>query len=867
MVRLKRLDKYFNKGKSNENHVLKEISLELEDKGLVCILGESGSGKTTLLNTIGGLDTFRSGSVTVDDVVLEKYNGKRIEALRNQKFGYIFQNYYLLQDYTVAYNVKLALNVFDLTEEEKNARVDYVLEELGMSRYKKKRVSQLSGGQQQRVSIARALVKSPEIILADEPTGNLDEENTLKIMSILKSISKDCLVILVSHERAIAQFFADRIIEIRDGEIQRDYNNESRGGYQKMDDANIYLRDMEQEQLESESLSVSIYRDREERGAAADSRAAFHGMTAEAEEERMADPDSRAVSNGVAAETECGTEAAEGASGKVHMDLAWKDGKLYIQSEDNVELVLAGEETGSVMLDANRPMLEQSEVEEISYDLPRIKAGRGAGLPVGEIWKLACENIRMLGKKHRFIVGILLATSVLLVLALADYMMQHAIDMESVVTEDSHYVTVNLEASKSVMPSEMEEQITEYCERYLTEDIDYSALTAGTLTISYNGFRQLKQVNGKIKDFSVATYDKLTKEDLVCGRLPQNRTEMVMDKWLFSVFQKSGNIMAELYKNEEALLGLEVTTNIPNLELTIVGVSDTNEPTIYVDRNVMQGINYNSIYVMSDEDLRTLDPEKYKDLKLSDNEILVNEEKYAIYQDQKEWGYGQNDVTIKAESDLGMKKCKIVGKCSMESGAEYVLSQKRCEQLRLNSVIKARQFKVYTDDVDATISYFKKSEKDYTEYFRVNAVSSYRSQLETYREEQKSGINAGYLVTIAVAVLSLVMIYFTIKSNAMARSEELTVYRLIGISPGSIMRVYMLEMILITTYTCIPAILITSGVIKFITSIPSLQIYLLFPWWLALLLIVALFVLNTFISILPVNGILRKPPAQLAAKN
>ena len=157
MIKVNKLDKYFNKGKNNENHVLKEVSLELGEKGLVCILGESGSGKTTLLNTIGGLDTFRSGTVEVDDVVLKKYEQKKIERLRNQKFGYIFQNYYLLQDYTVAYNVKLALNVFDLTDEEKDERVDYVLEALGMARYKKKRVSQLSGGQQQRGGLGLGL--------------------------------------------------------------------------------------------------------------------------------------------------------------------------------------------------------------------------------------------------------------------------------------------------------------------------------------------------------------------------------------------------------------------------------------------------------------------------------------------------------------------------------------------------------------------------------------------------------------------------------------------------------------------------------------------------------------------------------------
>lgn len=222
MVKIDKLDKYFNKGRSNENHVLKEVSLEMEEKGLVCILGESGSGKTTLLNTIGGLDTFRSGTITVDDVVLKKYEQKKVERLRNQKFGYIFQNYYLLQDYTVAYNVKLALNVFDLTEEQKDERVDYVLEALGMARYKKKRVSQLSGGQQQRVSIARALVKSPDIILADEPTGNLDSKMGAEVMELLHQLNKEDgrTIVMVTHNEEQAKqtsrtvrFFDGRQVE------------------------------------------------------------------------------------------------------------------------------------------------------------------------------------------------------------------------------------------------------------------------------------------------------------------------------------------------------------------------------------------------------------------------------------------------------------------------------------------------------------------------------------------------------------------------------------------------------------------------------------------------------------------------------
>ena len=258
MIQVEHLHKYYNKGKKNEQHVLDDINLEFGQTGLVCILGESGSGKTTLLNTIGGLDDFAEGILKVNEATLTGYQPRIIEPIRNEHYGYIFQNYYILQDYSVEYNVKLALNRYDLTEEEKGERTEYILGLLGMAKYKKKLVSKLSGGQQQRVSIARALVKAPDIILADEPTGNLDEENTIRTMSILKSISKECLVLLVTHEKRIARFFGDRIIEIEDGRVVRDVDNKG-SSYERSDDANIYLPEYEKKSLEEGFAKFRMY--------------------------------------------------------------------------------------------------------------------------------------------------------------------------------------------------------------------------------------------------------------------------------------------------------------------------------------------------------------------------------------------------------------------------------------------------------------------------------------------------------------------------------------------------------------------------------------------------------------------------------
>lgn len=829
MIKIDKLDKYFFKGKSNENHVLREISLEINTKGLVCILGESGSGKTTLLNTIGGLDTFGSGSIAVDDTVMTKYDPHKIEALRNRKFGYIFQNYYLLQDYTVAYNVRLALNLFEMTEEEKDERTDYVLRALGMERYKKKKVSQLSGGQQQRVSIARALVKSPEIILADEPTGNLDEENTLNIMGILKNISKECLVILVTHEKSVARFFADRIIEVADGRIIKDYPNQAAENYEKMDDSNIYLRDMEKAESHSEQTDLSLFWDREE------------------------EPD-----------------------GKIRLQLAWKDGKLYIQSPDELPLVLAGAAAGRVMLDKNRPKLEKAQVEEKSaFELPPCQPGKSASLPAREIWKLALENIRMMGKKHKFVVGIMLAMSVLLVVVLADYMMQHMINKEEIITSDSHYVTVRLEPASSQESELMNEQVVDFLEKnvYSLNPEDVSVRSAGVLNIHYEGFRQLEQVNGRIDAFDVVSRSRLKKEDLVAGRMPKNRTEIVIDRWLIDTFRNSGSVLAAVYRNENAILNMEVGTMIPNLKLKIVGICDRQEPSVYMSDTLLLGMCFEGYYVMSDEELQEMYPTKYKDLELKDNEIMMMKQDYVNYKENLRWmgkgGEIEWDQTMKQNFPplFAYDKIKVKGSYPPGTGASYVVSKKICEELKREYIRTSRSFRVYTDDVEGTITQFEQAGKKYQKYLRVTAVSEARQQLEQYKEEQKGNINAGYLVTLAVAILAFIVIYFTVKSNVMARNEELTVYRLIGISAGSIIRSYMLEMLLVTMYTCIPGVLVTSGVIKFITSIPSLEIHLLFPWWMAVVLILVLILVHCLISILPVRSILRKPPAQLAARS
>ncbi|MFA6377410.1 MAG: ABC transporter ATP-binding protein/permease [Acholeplasmataceae bacterium] len=263
MISVKHVDKYFNRRKKNEIHVLNDISLDFPNKGLVVLLGASGSGKTTLLNVIGGLDSIQSGKIVIDDNEIEKYDAQTWDKIRNEHVGYIFQNYNLLPELSVFDNIAFVLKMLGITDKDYiEKRVHYVLRAVNMYPFRKKKALQLSGGQQQRVAIARALVKNPKIIIADEPTGNLDSKNTLEVMNIIKQISTEKLVILVTHERDIAQFYGNRIIEIKDGQVINDFLNDEIEDHKMGKDDTIYLKDMKKsEDLSSDHVKLEIFSD------------------------------------------------------------------------------------------------------------------------------------------------------------------------------------------------------------------------------------------------------------------------------------------------------------------------------------------------------------------------------------------------------------------------------------------------------------------------------------------------------------------------------------------------------------------------------------------------------------------------------
>ena len=258
MIEVKNLTKIYTNGKEKLK-ALNSVSFKLPDKGMVFIVGKSGSGKSTLLNMLGGLDDITSGDIYFDNLNIAKMTNHELDIFRNHYLGIIYQNYNLFEGETIVSNIKAGADALGLHIPDEE--ITRLLKELDLNEVTEKKVKNLSGGQKQRVAIARALAKNPKLILADEPTGNLDTKTAKIIFDVLKKISEDRLVIVISHDNKSAHQYADRILRLSDGEIVEDViKNKKRAA--KLDSNFIYIdEDEEISEAEIEEINKSITQD------------------------------------------------------------------------------------------------------------------------------------------------------------------------------------------------------------------------------------------------------------------------------------------------------------------------------------------------------------------------------------------------------------------------------------------------------------------------------------------------------------------------------------------------------------------------------------------------------------------------------
>ena len=223
MLQLQHISKVYHTA-NQEFHALKDISIRFRENEFVSILGQSGSGKTTLLNIIGGLDQYTSGDLLIQGKSTKQFKDRDWDSYRNHTIGFVFQSYNLIGHQTALSNVEIAMTLSGVSKSERKKRAIEALERVGLKDHLYKKPSQMSGGQMQRIAIARALVNNPKVVLADEPTGALDSETSVQIMELLKDIAKERLVIMVTHNPALAQTYSTRIVQVLDGNILSDSN-------------------------------------------------------------------------------------------------------------------------------------------------------------------------------------------------------------------------------------------------------------------------------------------------------------------------------------------------------------------------------------------------------------------------------------------------------------------------------------------------------------------------------------------------------------------------------------------------------------------------------------------------------------------
>jgi ABC-type lipoprotein export system ATPase subunit/ABC-type antimicrobial peptide transport system permease subunit len=886
MIKVNGLNKFYNKGKSNELHVINDTSLTLEDTGLVCILGESGSGKTTLMNTISGLDDFVSGSIDVDGVEVRKYGDPNQELVRNEKFGYIFQNYYLLQDRTVEYNILLSLSLYDLTDAEKEERVDYVLKAVDMWRYKKRLVSQLSGGQQQRIAIARALAKSPRVIFADEPTGNLDEANTMRIMGILKKVSKKCLVVVVTHEKTIADFFADRILWIADGKIEKEQYKTSQTTYQYIEDTNIYLQEYDKSELNNEDVKVEIYSGKEKP--------------------------------------------------PVDIKLICEHGKIYISVGDSKNVELLTMDSEKQVIDSKKPIIEMTDVEELEYNLEPLESVKKPKLGFNKIREIGRSNIKSMGKKQVFLIVSLFVMAVMMVFAVQDIMTIINIDTQSVVKTDSHYLHVSIEKASLTSSQEFaDDKLKIY--KGLFEEVknknDVTIVSTGGFSYLYEGFSQLESIKSMITNFSFVPIEKISKDDLYYGEMPSNNKEIVIDRWVLENFIKNSPEISNIIHDVKHFVGKTMEYNGTSFKVS--GISDKEEMSIYIKGDELLRIAPWSEKYLTLSEFKKLYPE-YKDVELKINEdgkmevlgtateymqkyIINTRSEYSLYYDYEKvaenndygkggWFYDDFDKE-QYEKELAERKDELLkeindkyGKTvdeikeiisdptgfsydsktstnteysvigsfpqtiTDEIGIEMVIPDEAISMIKEDMLNYREEFYIYTDDKYETTKMLSNLAFNTGADVTLEVKDAYTDDLNLYKEAKTEEFNGRIIVTVTIFVISMIILYFMMKANAIGRMQDLGVYRLIGISKYSIIGLFAYENFVITSYTSVVGAILATVITNILASIPSINAEINYPWYAFLGTIIFLYLVNILVGIMPIRKILKLPPAQLASK-
>lgn len=815
MIRVSHLNKTYDRRRAGENHVLHDVSFTLPDTGFVCILGPSGCGKTSLLNAIGGLDSFDNGTVTAGEVCVDRSGTALYEAERNRSFGYIFQNYYLLQEHTVAYNVYLGLHSLALTHREKLRRVRQALKAVEMERYIRRSVGELSGGQQQRVAIARALARKPRVIFADEPTGNLDESNTLNICSLLRRISKTSLVVMVTHEERIAQFFADRIIHLREGRIWQDSDSWQRQALDAGSTKAIYTGDHPETCVDGDSLQLRLFRE-------------------------------------------------EGAPPVRMRVVALKD-RIVIKLDDDRAVSCGTSQDPPALIEGKRPVVTLEEVErcepgqeQLFQPEDNVSTAPGKGITLRDMLREA-RHMRSSGKLRA--VGtklFLVVLTVLLAISAADIITVLRIDPEDFVTTHSQALQVELDRGPKAGSSTvgLQSLAREFKAEMAKTDIAYTYIPSVTYdaTVSGSPILQADAIGVTLRDFSYVPMSCLDSGTLILGRMPESADEVVVDRWVLDAVLTQEGIAQNGITGIDYFLDKQIRYSVLNASPTIVGICDSGEPAVYISDEMLASIGASGTEVISLSSFQARYPGVYDTLALAEDECVV----LPVNAGDSFW-----DSLGTTFSTVCGSTFTIVDVCDQaDCYAKVIVADSMIDDLALN--MSMTRFWIYTEDKTAMAEYLASIADTMGDRIKVTVTDAYTDSMTAYSEATAAQADARTIIIATVMLLSAVMLYLLRRADVLGHIGMLSVYRLLGIPGRKAVGIFCLESLLGSLTTALPTAAGCYVVIRILALLGATE--LSFPWYAAAMVYVGILCFHLLVTVLPLRSLLKLPPAVLAAK-
>ncbi len=806
MLSLKNVNKYFNRHRKNEIHVINNISLEFNDNGLVALLGPSGCGKTTLLNAIGGLDKIKSGKIYVNGKKISSKIDGKVDKIRNLNIGYIFQDYKLVDNMSVFDNVALVLTMLGIKDKnEVKNRVEYVLDKVGMLRYKRRPANMLSGGERQRVGIARALVKNPNIILADEPTGNLDSKNSLEIMKIIKSISKDRLVILVTHEVNLAKFYADRIIELKDGSIVKDYINKDKEDLDYAIDNNIYLKDFDKHDvIKDEDKLINIYLD---------------------------DKD------------------------KIKLDIVVRNGNIYVNSKSRDNIVVIDEDSNIELINDSYKKIQESDIDKYNFDLKddgKKKRYSSIFNPISLITNGFKKVFDYSFLKKLLLLGFILS-GMFIMYSVSSIASTINVKDEDFVTMNKNYLSVNLNKIK----------VDDYLKYENLDSVDYiiPGNSSVNFSVNYNDYYQ--SIN--IKDIlsgSLSDINLIKDSDILYGTMPKEMNEVVVDKRsILSMFDETGYANMIGIKNVSDMIGREIKIDTMDT-FVIVGIVDLGSPSIYMNRsnfiNVLSNTKNNdtNMYISEEE----IGNQKIYDYNLEVNDIELKKGNYPVNDYEVIVNIKNSDampLNKYIDTKVNDKKLLVIGYYFSKDNMDAFLVNNNT--VKYDLISKSKDMVLVSKDKDKTINEFRD--------MGLNIEDSYSVSRKKYIEGNKERVNTTLLVSGVILIISLVEVFLMIRASFLSRVKSVGIYRAIGVKKSDIYRMFYGEIIAITTIASVPGIILASYILKVLSNIKFLSKYFLVNFRIVLLSIIFVYIFNLIIGLIPVFNTIRRRPASILSRH